>query len=106
MLPGCVCPGNLLKLKDGRLAYLDFGMMGTIPPVTRNALMTATLHLVNREFGALAEDFVALGLLPPGSQRDQVVPALTGVFEKALQGGVSNLSFGSLSTELGATMYQ
>lgn len=35
---------------------------------------------VNREFGALAEDFVALGLLPAGTsaERDAVVPALTG----------------------------
>lgn len=42
-------------------------------------LIKATLHLVNREFGALAEDFVTLGLLPPGSDPDVIVPALTGV---------------------------
>lgn len=43
--PRCAA-GNLLRLRDGRLAYLDFGMMGQIPTTTRNALMTATLHLV------------------------------------------------------------
>lgn len=42
--------GNLLRLRDGRLAYLDFGMMGQIPTETRNALMTATLHLVGVQF--------------------------------------------------------
>ncbi len=31
---------------------------------------------------------------------------MTGVFQEALQGGVSNLSFGSLSTNLGRTMYE
>mgnify|MGYP001807615141 CR=1 FL=1 len=30
-------------------------MMGQIDEKTRNALMTATLHLVNREYGRLAE---------------------------------------------------
>ncbi|PNW73593.1 hypothetical protein CHLRE_13g565260v5 [Chlamydomonas reinhardtii] len=99
-------PGNLLRTPDGRLAYLDFGMMGQIDEKTRNALMTATLHLVNREYGRLAEDFVALGLLPPGTDRESVMPALTGVFSEALQGGVSNLSFGTLSSNLGVTMYK
>ena len=44
-------------------------------------LIRATLHLVNREFDALADDFVTLGLLPPGSDKDVIVPALTGVFQ-------------------------
>lgn len=130
--------------------------------------MRATLHLVNREFEALADDFVTLGMLPKsevqhplragrwphprrftrftriivclltllltssaraatvlittpsaprtprtppniplclalqGEEREAVVPALTGVFAEALKGGVSNLSFGDLSGQLGA----
>jgi predicted unusual protein kinase regulating ubiquinone biosynthesis (AarF/ABC1/UbiB family) len=71
-------PGNLLKTQDGRLAYLDFGMMGEIDVGVRQALIRATLHLVNREYGALAEDFMALGLLPEGSNVAEIVPALTG----------------------------
>ena len=47
------------------------------PPSDRSALIRATLHLVNREFEALADDFIELGLLPPGSNRDEIVPALT-----------------------------
>lgn len=44
-------------------------------------LIQATLHLVNREYAALADDFITLGLLPPGSDRAAIVPALTGVFQ-------------------------
>ncbi|GMH40522.1 hypothetical protein BSKO_08426 [Bryopsis sp. KO-2023] len=99
-------PGNLLRMRDGRLCYLDFGMMGQINRTTRQALVRATLHLVNREFEALSEDFVTLGFLPPGSEKEQIVPALTGVFEAALASGVSNLSFSDLSVNLGQTMYQ
>ena len=36
---------------------------------------------MNREFDALADDFMTLGLLPPGSDKDIIVPALTGVFQ-------------------------
>lgn len=53
-------------------------MMGSIEPGVRQALIRATLHLVNREYELLAEDFVALGLLPRGSDMDSVIPALTG----------------------------
>ena len=47
--------------------YLDFGMMGRIDAKTRQALVRATLHMVNREFDSLAEDFVTLGMLPDDS---------------------------------------
>jgi aarF domain-containing kinase len=99
-------PGNLLRTKDGQLAYLDFGMMGEVDEKIRQGLIQATLHLVNREYKALADDFITLGMLPEDSDRAQIVPALTSVFAKALEGGVNNLSFGDLSSNLGRTMYQ
>ena len=99
-------PGNLLKTKDGKLAYLDFGMMGEVDESIRQGLIRATLHLVNREYEALADDFVTLGMLPPDSDKAKIVPALTGVFAEALAGGVNNLSFGTLSSNLGVTMYK
>lgn len=36
-----------------------------------------------------------------GNEKEAIVPALTGVFAEALRGGVSNLSFGELSGNLG-----
>lgn len=99
-------PGNLLKTKNGQLCYLDFGMMGEIDRPIRQGLMRATLHLVNREYASLADDFITLGLLPEGSIRSEIIPALTGVFQEALKEGVSNLSFSDLSGNLGRTMYQ
>jgi aarF domain-containing kinase len=99
-------PGNLLRTRDGKLAYLDFGMMGSVDESIRQGLIRATLHLVNREYEALADDFVTLGMLPSNSDKAKIVPALTGVFAEALAGGVNNLSFGTLSANLGRTMYE
>ena len=76
------------------------------PDLVCRGLIQATLHLVSREFDALADDFVVLGLLPPGSDKAKIVPALTGVFQRALENGVYNLNFGDLSGNLGQTMYQ
>ena len=40
------------------------------------------------------------------THRPSVCVHATGVFQNALKGGVSNLSFGNLSGELGRTMYK
>lgn len=98
--------GNFIRRSsDGKLAYIDFGMCARIDDATRRALLTASVHLANREFGSLADDMLALGFFPPGTQRSVVAPALTGVFARAMEGGIQSLSFQTLSADLGKTMY-
>ncbi|XP_027336230.1 uncharacterized aarF domain-containing protein kinase At1g71810, chloroplastic isoform X2 [Abrus precatorius] len=99
-------PGNLLRTYDGKLAYLDFGMTGEFKQELRDGFIQACLHLVNRDFDALAKDFVTLGLLPPTADREAVTKALTGVFQNAVAKGVRNISFGDLLGNLGTTMYK
>ncbi|XP_010521117.1 PREDICTED: uncharacterized aarF domain-containing protein kinase At1g71810, chloroplastic [Tarenaya hassleriana] len=99
-------PGNFLRTYDGQLAYLDFGMMGEFKPELRDGFMEACLHLVNRDFNALAKDFVTLGLLPPTAERAAVTKALTDVFQAAVASGVRNISFSDLIGNLGKTMYR
>ncbi|XP_057973886.1 uncharacterized aarF domain-containing protein kinase At1g71810, chloroplastic [Malania oleifera] len=99
-------PGNLLRTYDGKLAYLDFGMMGEFKQELRDGFIEACLHLINRDFDALAKDFVTLGLLPPTVEEKAVTKALTGVFQSAVARGVRNISFGDLLGNLGSTMYK
>ncbi|KAL5560070.1 hypothetical protein UlMin_036281 [Ulmus minor] len=99
-------PGNLLRTYDGKLAYIDFGMMGEFRQELRDGFIEACLHLVNRDFDSLAKDFVTLGLLPPTADREAVTKALTGVFQNAVSKGVRNISFGDLLGDLGITMYK
>ncbi|XP_023536281.1 uncharacterized aarF domain-containing protein kinase At1g71810, chloroplastic [Cucurbita pepo subsp. pepo] len=99
-------PGNLLRTSDGKLAYLDFGMMGEFKQELRDGFIEACLHLVNRDFDALAKDFVTLGLLPPTADRQAVTQALTAVFQNAVSKGVRSISFGDLLGNLGTTMYK
>lgn len=42
----------------------DFGMMGEFKQELRDGFIEACLHLVNRDFDALAKDFVTLGYHP------------------------------------------
>ncbi|KAI4320646.1 hypothetical protein MLD38_034104 [Melastoma candidum] len=99
-------PGNLLRTYDGKLAYLDFGMMGEFKQELRDGFIEACLHLVNRDYVSLAKDFITLGLLPPTADKEAVTKALTSVFQNAVAKGVRNISFGDLLGDLGVTMYK
>ena len=99
-------PGNLLAMPDGRLAYLDFGMMSRIKPYQRYGLIEAVVHLVNRDFEALAEDYVKLDFLTPDTDLRPIVPALANVFGNALGATVAELNFKSITDQMSAMMYE
>ena len=58
--------GNLLATADGKLVYLDFGMMSEVVGYQRYGILEAVIHLVNRDFRSLCQLYVRLGFIPPG----------------------------------------
>jgi len=99
-------PGNLLALADGRLAYLDFGMMSEVSRESRTGLIQAVVHLVNRNFGALSTDFVSLGFLGEEVDLEPIVPAFESVFGQAMEMGVSRMDFKAVTDDLSGVMYR
>jgi predicted unusual protein kinase regulating ubiquinone biosynthesis (AarF/ABC1/UbiB family) len=99
-------PGNLLALADGRLAYLDFGMMSEVSRESRTGLIQAVVHLVNRNFGKLSKDFVSLGFLAEDVNLEPIVPAFEGVFGQAIEMGVSRMDFKAVTDDLSGVMYR
>jgi len=99
-------PGNLLATPDGKLAYLDFGMMSNIEPYQRYGLIEAVVHLVNRDFESLAKDYVKLDFLSPTTNLEPIVPAFSEVFGNALGASVAELNFKSITDKMSAMMYE
>ena len=99
-------PGNLLAMADGRLCYLDFGMMSEVSRESRTGLIEAVVHLVNRNFNNLSRDFVKLGFLAEDVNLEPIVPAFESVFSQALEMGVSRLDFKSVTDDLSGVMYK
>ncbi|KAK4753093.1 hypothetical protein SAY87_021891 [Trapa incisa] len=99
-------PGNLLATPEGRLAFLDFGMMSETPEVARSAIIGHVVHLVNRDYEAMARDYYALDFLSPDVDVSPIVPALRDFFDDALNATVSELNFKTLVDGLGAVLYQ
>ena len=71
----------------GKLALLDFGLVAEVPAADREAMVSATIHLGNRDWAALIDDFIALGFLPPGSDRGRIIPVMDTVLSPYLRGG-------------------
>ncbi|MEL6777564.1 MAG: AarF/ABC1/UbiB kinase family protein [Cyanobacteria bacterium J06597_16] len=99
-------PGNLLVTAEGLLAYLDFGMMCQVEPYQRYGLIEAIVHMVNRDFEGLAQDYVNLEFLTPETDLSPIIPALAGVFNNALGASVAELNLKSITDEFSALMYE
>jgi predicted unusual protein kinase regulating ubiquinone biosynthesis (AarF/ABC1/UbiB family) len=103
-------PGNLFALPGktgpmGHLAYVDFGMMDSISDSDRLTLTGAVVHLINRDFEALAHDFVALGFLNPKTDLAPIVPALEQVLGGALGDNVGSFNFKAITDRFSELMY-
>uniref|UniRef100_A0A7N2KTG1 Protein kinase domain-containing protein n=1 Tax=Quercus lobata TaxID=97700 RepID=A0A7N2KTG1_QUELO len=99
-------PGNLLATPDGKLAFLDFGMMSETPEVARSAIIGHVVHMVNRDYEAMARDYYALDFLSRDVDVSPIVPALRNFFDDALNSTVSELNFKTIVDGLGAVLYQ
>lgn len=99
-------PGNLLATPEGKLAFLDFGMMSETPEEARYAIIGHVVHMVNRDYEAMARDYYALDFLAPDVDVSPIVPALRNFFDDALNSTVSELNFKTIVDGLGAVLYQ
>ena len=99
-------PGNILAMEDGRLCYLDFGMMSHITQQSRVGLIRAVVHLVNRRFDKLSNDFVQLGFLSEEVDLKPIAPAFESVFTNALEIGVNKMDFKAVTDDMSGIMYK
>lgn len=98
--------GNLLATPNGNLCYLDFGMMSEVEPAQRYGIIEAVVHMVNRDFDALANLYVRLGFLPPETNLEPIIEALNSALPDVLGASVGELNFKSVIDKLGSVMYQ
>jgi predicted unusual protein kinase regulating ubiquinone biosynthesis (AarF/ABC1/UbiB family) len=99
-------PGNLFALADGRMAYIDFGMMDQLDQLTKETLVDAVVHLINQDFVSLGRDFVKLGFLTPETDLGPIIPALQRVLGSALGAKVSDFNFKTVTDQFSELMYE
>jgi len=99
-------PGNLFAMPDGRMAYIDFGMMDQLNQGTKETLVDAVVHLINKDYSDLARDFVKLGFLTPDIDIIPIIPALERVLGDAIGKNVATFNFKTITDQFSELMYE
>lgn len=99
-------PGNLFATLDGRMAYIDFGMMDQLSESMKETIASAVVQLINRDYEGLAQDFVNLGFLTPDTDIKPIIPALEAVLGNAIGESVGDFNFKTITDEFSELMYE
>ena len=95
---GDVHAGNLWRLDDGRIALLDFGIVGELPPAWREVLRRMfQATALDGDFGAVASMIRKMGYVEQAGETDAEIGArLQEVLAPVLAGGLSDLKLSAL----------
>lgn len=86
-------PGNLMYLNEprnegkARLALIDFGLVASIKQQDMDVMVSAIIHLANRDYESLVDDFIQLEILPSDCDRKLVVPLMDKALTPYVKGG-------------------
>merc|ERR1719201_1935500 len=83
-------PGNLLRPHDqsgARLYLIDFGLVAQVRQEDMDAMVSSIIHLANKDYPALVDDFIALKILPEDCNRAKVVPLMDKALTPYVKGG-------------------
>jgi len=85
-------PGNLLLLdeptEEGHsLALIDCGLMASINQEDRDDMISAVIHLANKDYASLVDDFIKLKILPADCNRAAIVPLMDKALSPYVKGG-------------------
>lgn len=96
----------MLAMRSGDLAYLDFGMMSTAPEYARYAIISHVVHLVNRDYLAMCDDYYALEFMDRSVDTSPIAPALAAFFDNVLDQSVAQLNFKAIVDGLGEVLFE
>ncbi|AKF04161.1 Ubiquinone biosynthesis monooxygenase UbiB [Sandaracinus amylolyticus] len=68
---GDVHAGNFMLLEDGRIGFLDFGIVGSFGPQFRQGVLEYVLGFQSRDWNRVAEAMLAMETVPPGVTVDR-----------------------------------
>ena len=98
-------PGNLFATYDGKMAYIDFGMMDQLDLQTKEQLVDSVVHLLNKDYDELGQDYVRLGFLQPNIEMKPIVNALESVLGDIMSEKVKDFNFKVVTDRFSKVMY-
>lgn len=99
-------PGNIFALRDGRIAYVDFGNVAELSQRNKQTLIDAVVHAINEDYRGMADDFVQLGFLDPGTDVTPIIPALEKIWADSMVQSMANFNFRLVTSKFNELVYE
>jgi predicted unusual protein kinase regulating ubiquinone biosynthesis (AarF/ABC1/UbiB family) len=93
-------PGNLAVSPEGELIFYDFGMMGQLPPVTREKLMGTFMGIAQKDSDRVVQSLIDLGVLVPTSDLSAVRRSVQYMMDNFLEKPFEMQSIDAISDDL------
>lgn len=69
------------------MALLDCGLMATIDREDQDHMISAVIHLANKDYASLVDDFIRLNILPTDCDRAAIIPLMDKALSPYVKGG-------------------
>jgi len=99
-------PGNLRVMRDGRLAFFDFGMVGHISPKLQSQMVSAFFHLLDHDINGIVEDLISLEFLSPDADIVSFRKVVADIFTRKLNLKLREVKFKELTYDLAPIVYE
>jgi ubiquinone biosynthesis protein len=96
-------PGNFFVESDGRLGVIDFGMVGEVDDITRNALLGVLVALASGDTTILADGVTRLGMTAGEVDQDAMLIDLNALIGTHLERPLGEIEIGVLLHDVLAT---
>jgi ubiquinone biosynthesis protein len=93
-------PGNLFILDDGRIAVVDFGIMGRLDYANRVFLAQILRGFLTEDYRLIAKIHADLGIIPPHKSQEQFAMACMAIGKPILGKSLSEISVARLLSQL------
>ncbi len=93
-------PGNMFVMPDGRIAVVDFGIMGRLDLRTRRTIAEMLVSFLNRDYRRAAEVHFEAGWVPRDRSVDSFTQACRSIAEPILDKPQNEISIARLLAQL------
>lgn len=99
-------PGNILTLPDGKIAFVDFGIVGRLTPEMKMHIASLVIALINKNTDEVVRGIKSMGLVPDTVNDEQLYADVDVLREKYSDIPFSEISMGAAVNELFTVVFR
>jgi ubiquinone biosynthesis protein len=97
-------PGNILIMQDGRVAFLDFGIMGRLNTQMRTHIANVFISLINRNYEKLVDEYLMMGVISPDTDINKFKNDVIDLIEPYYGQPLKNIQVGDIFSQAAKLM--